>query len=268
MTDFAARLRQLPADTVTALSFFSRLPVKVPAGPFDLRRSSAAWPLAGLVLAAGPALLLWLCGFAGMPNLLAALIALGLLAALTGGLHEDGLADVADGFGGGSSREKKLAIMRDSRIGTYGVLALLFCLLIKIAALAALGLRPGHGALALAGAAIVSRALALWHWNATMPARSDGLAWAAGRPDWLSLAIGGATGLVAAVLLLFVFGPAALIGCLLALIATSLFSSLCVRQIGGHSGDTIGASQQIAETFLLIGLASAWDPVIWAPILA
>jgi adenosylcobinamide-GDP ribazoletransferase len=268
MTELAARLRHLPADTVTALSFFSRLPVNAPAGPFDLRRSSAAWPLAGVAMATGPALLFWLCGLAGMPTLLVALVALAALTALTGGLHEDGLADVADGFGGGTTRDKKLSIMRDSRIGTYGVLALLFSLLIKMAALAALGLRPGHGALALAGAAVVSRAIALWHWNATMPARDDGLAWAAGRPDWLSLAIGAATAVVVAVVLIVVFGPAALIGCLLALVATSLFSGLCVRQIGGHSGDTIGAAQQIAETLLLIGLASAWDPVIWAPILA
>ena len=137
----------------------------------------------------------------------------------------------------------------------------------KVTALAAIGLRPGHGALALVGVAVLSRAMALWHWNATMPARSDGLAWAAGRPDWLALMIGASTGLVAAGVLFLVFGPPAAIGVLLALVAISLFSGLCVRQIGGHSGDTIGAAQQIAETLILIGLASGWDPIVWAPIL-
>ncbi len=266
MTDLIARLRHLPVDTLTALSFFSRLPVEASAEASDLRRISGAWPLSGLILALGPALLFWLCGAADLPNLIAALVALATLAALTGALHEDGLADSVDGFGGGRDGEAKLAIMRDSRIGTYGVLALVFAIAIKAAALAAIGLRPSHGALALVCVAVVSRALALWHWRETPPARSDGLAWAAGRPDNVALAIGGTIGSAAGLVLLIAFGSAALIGLVIAAAGAAFFSRLCLRQIGGHSGDTIGAAQQIAETLMLIGLASGWSPTIWAPV--
>jgi adenosylcobinamide-GDP ribazoletransferase len=262
MTDFVARLRLLPADTLTALAFFSRLPVTAPAGSFDLHRSAAAWPIAGLILALAPAALLLVARLAYAPSLVAALLALALLAALTGAMHEDGLADTADGFGGGRKRDDKLAVMRDSRLGTYGALALFFSLAVRAAALAALAFHPALAALALLLVAVLSRVMALWHWNATLPARRDGLAWGAGRPDWLALATALLIGLVAALLLLACYGLAALIGMLLAALGIALFSSLCRRQIGGHTGDTIGAAQQIAETFLLAGLSAGWPALV------
>jgi adenosylcobinamide-GDP ribazoletransferase len=258
MIRLGARLRRLPADTITALAFFSRLPVPPPAGAFDLRESAAAWPLAGFLIALLPAALFWLLESAQFPSLASALLALALMTALTGAVHEDGLADTADGFGGGRDRETKLAIMRDSRIGTYGVLALLFCIGLKTAALAGIGPFPLHGAVALVGAAIVSRAAALWHWNTTLPARRDGLAWAAGRPDWTALGIGLAVGVLAAVPLLILFQLAAIIALLAAAAAVGLLSSLCRKQIGGHTGDTIGAAQQVAETMLLTGFSIGW----------
>jgi adenosylcobinamide-GDP ribazoletransferase len=178
------------------------------------------------------------------------------MTALTGAMHEDGLADTFDGIGGGRRAEEKLLIMRDSRLGVYGALALLFTILIKLTALAAVGVRPGYGALALVMAAVASRALALWHWSATQPARSNGLAHAAGRPDANALTLGLALGGVAALVLLIFFGTAALIGILMAAAAIGLFSDLAKRQIGGHTGDTIGASQQIAEALLFAGLAA------------
>jgi adenosylcobinamide-GDP ribazoletransferase len=99
--------------------------------------------------------------------------------------------------------------------------------------------------------------MALWHWNATLPARQDGLAWAAGRPDWLALAIGLVVGAVVAIVLVAVFGLPALIGILLAAVAVGFFSGLCRRQIGGHTGDTIGAAQQITECLIFVGLSAA-----------
>jgi adenosylcobinamide-GDP ribazoletransferase len=262
MNDLADRLRHLPDDTLTALSFFSRLPVTRRGGSFDLRQGAGAWPIAGLLLALGPALLLWLLVAADFPALVAVLIALAAFAMLTGALHEDGLADTADGFGGGEGPDDCLAIMRDHRLGTFGALALLFSVLIRAAALAGIAIRPGHAALALVAAAILSRSMALWHWNTTMPARRDGLAWSAGRPDWLALAIGLAVGAVAALPLLIVFGLAALIGILAAAVAIGTLSSLSVRRIGGHTGDTIGAAQQIAETLLLAGLSIGWATIV------
>jgi adenosylcobinamide-GDP ribazoletransferase len=146
--------------------------------------------------------------------------------------------------------------MRDSRLGTFGALALLLALLVKGSALAALLPHASHAVLALLGAAMVSRALALWHWSATSPARRDGLAFAAGQPDSIALQIGLLSGFVAAIVLVFAFGWAALLGVALAALGIGFFSPLVNRRIGGHTGDTIGAAQQIAETLLFAGLSS------------
>ena len=161
MTTFGPRLQRLPADTITALSFFSRLPVKAPAGSFDMHQVAGAWPAAGFVLALLPAVLFELLRAADFPPSIAAVTALAGLALLTGALHEDGLSDTADGFGGGRTRDEKLAIMRDSRLGTFGALALLFMLLGKVIALSTIGLRPGYGAIAVLAAAVISRSMAL-----------------------------------------------------------------------------------------------------------
>lgn len=255
MTGLGARLSRLPSDILAALSFFSRLPVDAPAGSFGLHQSAGAWPLAGLVVAIAPALLFWLAVAVHLPSMLAAILALAALALITGAMHEDGLADTVDGLAGGRSLDQKLAIMRDSRLGTFGALALLFSVLIRAGALAAILYAGAISAAAtILMAAIISRSMALWHWNATLPARSDGMARAAGRPDWLALAIGLGAGAVAALVLLLLFGLPGLIGVLLAALATGVFTGICIRQIGGHTGDTIGAAQQIAETALLLGL--------------
>ena len=257
--ELLGRLARLPSDTRTSLSFFSRLPVGAPGPSFNLRQSAGAWPLAGLVIALVPAGLYWLFLAIGIYAFLGPLLVIAVMVALTGALHEDGLADTADGFGGGRSREQKLAIMRDSRLGTYGALALLFSVLVRAAALGSI-VYPGYpaGSLALLMVAVLSRSMALWHWNGTMPARPDGFAWAAGRPDWLSLLVGLISGAIAAIILLVAFGVAGLIGILLALVGLNAFTRQCRRQIGGHTGDTIGAAQQITETLLLVGLSLSW----------
>lgn len=261
MPDFAARIRSLPADTLGALAFFSRLPMGEAPSSFDLRRVAAAWPMAGLLLTLVPAGLFLLARAAGFPAVIAALFALALYAALTGAMHEDGLADTFDGIGG-ASPDEKLAIMRDSRLGAFGGLALIFVILTKVSALAVVGVRPLDGAIALVLSGILSRSLALWHWSGTMPARRDGAAWAAGRPDWMALAIGLAIGFIAAVLLLVAFGLAALIAMLMAAAAIGLFSDFASRRFGGHTGDTVGAAQQIAEALLLAGISAGWATII------
>jgi adenosylcobinamide-GDP ribazoletransferase len=266
MTDFGPRLSRLPADTLAALSFFSRLPAQAPAKSFDLHQSAGAWPIAGLLVAIVPAALFWIAVETGVPSIVAALLAFAALAALTGGMHEDGLADTADGFAGGRTRDEKLEIMRDSRLGTFGALALFFSVLIRAASLAALIYAgAAAGAVAIVLVAAISRSMALWHWNATLPARSDGLAWAAGRPDWMALAIGLLVGIIAAIVLLFMFGVVVLIGILLAALGIGVFTALCVKKIGGHTGDTIGAAQQIAETLIFVGLTAGWTSLVVEP---
>lgn len=255
MNEIAARLRRLPADTLACLAFFSRLPT-ARGDAADLRLGAGAWPLAGLVLAVVPAAILLALRAAEVPALVAAAMALAAAAALSGGLHEDGLSDAADGLGGGRTREEKLALMRDSRLGTYGGLALVFTVLLRVAALAALAWDAAAAALALLLVGLVSRSMALWHWNALLPARSDGLAVAAGRPDWAALATGLVLGGLAALVLLVAFGGGGALALILAGLGAALFTGLCRRQIGGHTGDTIGAAQQIAETLLLVGLSA------------
>ena len=134
-------------------------------------------------MAAIGALALGLADRLGLPPLVCAGLAVGALVIVTGALHEDGLADVADGFGGGATRERKLEIMRDSRIGAYGAAALALSLILRVAALSALldhGLGAAAAGLILAGAA--SRAAALAPLALLPAARADGLGAGAGAP--------------------------------------------------------------------------------------
>src|SRR6185503_6225064 len=128
----------LPDDTRAALSFFSRVPVGTGSRVFDLRRSSGAWPLAGLLLALAPSVIVIVNHWLGIPWLVSAFLAIAAGIAVTGALHEDGLGDTFDGLGGRGGIERRLEIMRDSRLGTYGALALLITMLIKGSALASL----------------------------------------------------------------------------------------------------------------------------------
>ena len=259
MKEFGERFQRLPRDTQECLAFFSRLPVGSGDKLTDFRTSAAAWPLAGGVIVLVPAIVLWLALGLGLPSLIAAALALGLAVAITGGLHEDGLADTADGFGGGETKERKLEIMRDSRLGSFGAMALIFSIMIRTMALAMLSGEPGRGVIALFAITMASRTLALWHWHALEPARAEGLAVAAGQPDWRALSIAVGLGLVGFIALLITFGSAAIVAAAAAIVMIFLFTRLSDHQIGGHTGDTIGASQQIAEAALLAGLTAGWQ---------
>lgn len=257
MPDFSDRIRRLPDDMVAALSFFSRLPVQG-ARPrtLDLRETAGAWPLAGLLIAVAPALVLVIDSVLGLPLLVTAFFVVATSIAMTGALHEDGLADTFDGLAHGEGRYARLEIMRDSRIGTFGALALLLSVGLKGAAIAALSAYPSRAVLAILCAAVISRTLALWHWSGMPPARDDGMAYGAGQPDTIALQIGLLSGLGAAIVLIVGFGWAAILGLIFAATAIGFYSPLISRRLGGHTGDTIGACQQIAETMLLAGLSS------------
>ncbi len=258
MKEMGARLRNLPRDTKDCLAFFSRLPVGAGATLSDFRTSAAAWPLAGGVIMLVPAALLWLSLSINLPGVIAATIAIGSAAIITGALHEDGLADMADGFGGGATADEKLDIMRDSRLGSYGALALIFSILLRVTSLALIAVNA-NGVIALFAIALLSRSLALWHWNFLEPARKDGLAVSAGQPDWRALSIGTGLGAVGLIVLLLGFGGSSIYAVLAAALIIIAFTKLAEHQINGHTGDTIGAAQQIAETVLLAGLAAGWE---------
>jgi adenosylcobinamide-GDP ribazoletransferase len=216
-----------------------------------------AFPLAGLLIAIVPALVLFVMSMAG-DTLVASFVCLALMTLLTGALHEDGLADAADGLGGGRDRDHALAIMKDSRIGSYGVVALILSFGLRAASLSALAsLDPGLGAVAFLAAASVSRAAMTWHWSALPSAREAGVAAGAGVPQTrarnVALATGGLLGLIL-VMSGSGFGEAVL-SLVAAGAATAAFTGVVRRKLGGHTGDTIGASQQLCEIAMLATLA-------------
>lgn len=252
-------LRAWTDDLAAALRLLTRLPVPrhLPADP-DWSRAGRAYPLVGLLIGSIGALAFVLAGFLGLPAVLCALLALAATIAVSGALHEDGLADVADGFGGGGDRDRKLAIMRDSRIGTYGVLALLLSVGLRAVALAALG-APALGAPALVAAALpavhaLARALLPAVMLGLPLARRDGLAAATGKPRardvFTALGLG-----IGAVWLLWGPGTALLLFAVAAALAAGL-SWLARRQVGGYTGDLLGAVEQAVETVLLLILVA------------
>ncbi len=170
-------------DAALCLVFFTRLPLP----QLDLRGrtlAQAIWaaPVAGLAIAILAGLVYGLATEFGLAAGPAAALALSASLLATGGLHEDGLSDVADGFGGGRTRETKLEIMRDSRIGSYGAAALGLSLLLRWSALSEFG-HPAHVLLALVAAHMASRGMAGAFMHLSPPARADGLAAGAGAVD-------------------------------------------------------------------------------------
>ncbi len=253
--------RRRANELALAIGFLTRLPP--PAADWGVPLMSAAWafPLAGALVgglagavAAGLAL-------AGMDAMLAATLAAGASVLLTGALHEDGLADTADGIGSGRDRARSLEILRDSRIGTYGVVAVALSLATRIAALAML-LPAG------AWLAFVAWALAAAHGRAAgalfarlcPPARADGLGARSGRPALVGVAVALALPLSGAVAVDLARGQApvsalALAGALLPLL---WLGRLAMRRLGGQTGDVLGAAMLTAEVAALVLLALAW----------
>jgi adenosylcobinamide-GDP ribazoletransferase len=244
-------LRDVGADLKIGMLFATRFPLRhaAPIGGADIARTSWTLPAIGALIGLLGAATYWIAVRLNLPPLLGATLAVAATLAATGCLHEDGLADTFDGFGGGGSRERKLEIMRDSRIGTYGACALALSLLLRVGALASLA-DPGPVALALIAAHAGARAMLPLFLALVPPARPDGLAADAGRPSPARVVVAALLGIV---LLLASLGGAgslrALVGLLLAL---GVMRTLCLRQIGGQTGDTAGALEQIGEIAVLL----------------
>jgi len=239
------------SDIALAFGLLTRLPVPVADGTRGAR-AAWAWPLAGAVLGALSALAGSAALALGLPAPVAALLALGVLVMLSGGLHEDGLADTADGLWGGWTRERRLEIMRDSRIGSYGVIALVLGLGLRAVALALiLAAGAGAAAAALIVAAMVSRA-AMAGVMAVLPhARAGGLAQAQGRPPRAAVMLAAVLAAGAAVIL---GGTDGAVGAAAAVLAALIVARLAQARIGGQTGDVLGAVQQVAEVAALLCL--------------
>lgn len=242
MTAFRTRL----AEVQLAVMLLTRLPAGRMAEAPAIGAVVWAFPLAGALVGGIAAAVLAGALALGIAPALAAGLALAASVLATGGLHEDGLADVADGFGGGRDRARKLEIMRDSRIGSYGGLALILSLGLRWQGLALLaGQHPAFAPAALIALAMSSRAglgfALLW-----MPAaRSDGMGKSAAGTSFARAMLGLAlAGFGLAVLLPW---PAALWVLSAQVAAQLIFARIALRQIGGQSGDVLGAMQQLAE---------------------
>ncbi|HEX3969730.1 MAG TPA: adenosylcobinamide-GDP ribazoletransferase [Stellaceae bacterium] len=240
-----------------ALTFLTRLPLgraQADAPLVGLADTAWAFPLVGLVIGAIGGVAYAIAFTLGLPALAAALIAVAATALVTGALHEDGLADTADGFGGGATRESKLEIMRDSRIGSFGVIALVVSIGLRTIAIADSGTR-WHAFLALIAAHALSRGMLPAALHKLDPARVDGLGAGAGRPEQNQVLIALAIALAIAVIATgFRAGFSAAI---VAAIAALAIGWLAQRQIGGQTGDVLGAIEQGAETAALLA-AAAW----------
>lgn len=243
------------ADIVACIGFYTRLPVAQAGGDGrTFAQTQWAAPVAGALVGLWVGVVAWLALALGLPAPLAAAFALGAGIAATGALHEDGLADTVDGFGGGKDRDGKLAIMRDSRIGSYGVLALGLSLIARWAALAALAAVSPMAALAAAVAAHAAS-------RAALPALMSGLPSA--RPDGLSAGIGridDATARIAAALGFVFLLPGgigfALVAAVLVAGLAFLVARLALAQVGGQTGDVLGAAQQAGEIAVLAAAAA------------
>jgi adenosylcobinamide-GDP ribazoletransferase len=244
-------------DIGLATTLLTRIPLPHPADATssEIARAQRAFPLIGAMIGLVAGLVDRSLLALGVPSLAAAALTLGAGAALTGALHEDGLADVGDGFGGGSDRAAKLAIMRDSRIGAYGVIVLLVGFSARLSALASVPVGLVIPALIVAhtlGRTVIP-VLA-----ANMPfARDDGLGKSVGRPDRSSVIIA----LVLAVVIALLCLPFkdALLAMILTFIAASAMAMLAWRQIGGVTGDVFGATEQVVEATVLITLAARFS---------
>ena len=248
-------VRTWRSDLRTTLLFLTRVPLKGARADGDrppLGRAVRAFPIVGALIGLAAGIVYGIAIGIGLPDIVAAVLAVGAGALITGALHEDGLADMADGFGGGRTRERKLAIMRDSRIGAYGVIALVVVLAAKVGGIADLG-SIGLVIAAMVAAAAASRAampaVMLW----MEPARSDGLAADAGHPPsthvWTGLAL-------AAVLAVGLLTWSGLVAFLVAGLGTAAVAWLAERQVGGHTGDVLGSVQQFSEVLFLLTLAA------------
>jgi adenosylcobinamide-GDP ribazoletransferase len=239
------------SDLALALGLLTRLPIHV----HDTARGARAawaWPLAGAVLGGLAALVGGAALALGLPAPVAGLVALGALVMGGGGLHEDGLADSADGLWGGWTQQRRLEIMRDSRIGSYGVIALLLGLGLRAVALALIFAGGAlAGAVALVIAAMVSRAAMAGVMAALPHARADGLAQSHGRPPRATVLLAAALALAGALALGGGAGP---IAAGAAALGALIVARLARARIGGQTGDILGAAQQVAEIAALLCL--------------
>jgi adenosylcobinamide-GDP ribazoletransferase len=248
-------VRQRLIELAAAFALLTRLPVHLFALPRLTVPSQAAWayPVVGAAIGAIGGAVYWIVHSLSCPPALAAICALIAMILSTGALHEDGLADFADGLAG-DTKERSLSIMRDHQIGTYGVIALVLSLAMRATAVTLIA-APDAVMAALIGAGATSRLAAVLIMAVLPPARNDGLSASVGSPT------AGLAGI--AMLLTFTiswlvlpFGVALLL-ILSAIVSAVVIGRVALVRLGGQTGDVLGASTQICECLALFVLVIA-----------
>ena len=239
-----------------ALTLFTRLPFwrlrQVPAAAFA--GATAWWPAAGWLTGGTTALALWLLA-ALFPPMLAVTLAFGVRVLLTGALHEDGLADCCDGFGGGTTREKRLAIMKDSHIGTYGVLGLILYALLLVQTVSLFSVDTAVRVVLVGDPLAKFLAAQLTNLLPYVRPLEQSKVGAYRRMDAVSLAISALFGLLP----LFVLLPKGYGSALAApLLLTALLLLYLRRKIGGYTGDCCGAAFLLNELVFYLTVAAVY----------
>jgi adenosylcobinamide-GDP ribazoletransferase len=247
-------------EFLNALRFLTIVPVPssdAASAPDWLSRCAKYFPVVGIGVGLVSAMMLLLAGRIWGP-VVASLLAVAASIAVTGALHEDGLADTADGLGGGSSVEKRLAIMKDSRIGAYGTLALVFSLSLRVTALADMPLWTAAAALVAAHAA--ARVTPAFVMNA-LPYAGDV---AAMKVSYADASVSAHDRRFALVVVLCALLPLAFISILSVIAGLLLGAALAAtvalwarQRINGYTGDVLGAIEQMFEIGFLLGVVAA-----------
>ncbi|MBT5187880.1 MAG: adenosylcobinamide-GDP ribazoletransferase [Kordiimonadaceae bacterium] len=257
MTKGSSQIQIIKEDIAAAFMLLTRIPInwqKISDEAPDLNRCLWAYPLVGLTVALIGSIFYYAAYLLHLPNLVSILIAITIMVFLTGAFHEDGLADVADGFGGGQTKEDKLEIMRDSRIGTYGSLALILAISLKTSSLYEMS--SVNVISALICAAMVSRFMIILVLKFLPPARKESLSTQAGKPSANNIAVAFIS-TWGVVLLLTDFKTSVIIF-ICAALSTTILCKITLKQIGGYTGDVLGAAQQISEISILVFLSAYW----------
>jgi len=244
---------------LAAVQYFTRLPVPAWVGhsPAYLQGTARYFSLVGVLVGGAGALAFWASALI-LPAPLPAILSTATTIFLTGAFHEDGLADTFDGLGGGATRERALEIMKDSRLGTFGVTALVLALLIKIAAVNALPITQTLIVL-IAGHAF-SRACAislLFVSNYVGNAEQSRAAVVARTMSGGEFTIAATVGVIP----LYWCGIHALAGATIALLILFVLARWFVRRLGGFTGDTLGAAQQLTEIAFYSGVLASWNSI-------
>ncbi len=253
-----SQIRRIWFDLLAAVQFLTRL--QVPTIPYEsdtLARSVKFFPVVGALIGLGSALLYFLL-IPHLPVLVVAVLIVGYMVAITGCLHEDGLADSADGFGGGREREKVLAIMRDSRIGTYGAAALALTLLARVLLIASLP--QAEAASYLIAAPVLCRWTTLPLSFYLSPARASSEDQIDGQGARIARLTTGGSLIVGSLLSLVIVFALLRLRALIPILASVVVSLATARyykhRIGGITGDCFGATNQLAE--VAVYLCGAW----------